>query len=48
MFIILIMSAKVATLGLLKIKLFLNEGCDIIISVMTSPAKFYHVTRIIL
>ena len=30
---ILMMSAKVATLGLLKIKVFRNKGYDIIISV---------------
>ena len=37
----LMMSAKLATLGLLKIKTFWNKGCDIIISV-------YDVTNIIL
>ena len=30
---ILMMSAKMATLGLLKIKLFQNKGCDFMISV---------------
>ena len=30
---ILMMSAKMVTLGLLKIKVFRNKGCDVIISV---------------
>ena len=30
---ILMMPAKMATLGLLKIKMFLNKGCDVIIFV---------------
>ena len=30
---ILIMSAKMATLGYLKIKLFWNKGCEVMISV---------------
>ena len=30
---ILMMSAKIATLGLLKIKVFWNEGYDVVISV---------------
>ena len=33
MVIILMMSAKMATLGLLKIEVFRNKGCDVIISV---------------
>ena len=36
----LIMSAKMAALGFLKIEIFLNKGYDIIIFV-TSPTKFY-------
>ena len=32
-YVILIMSAKLATLGLLKIKVFWNKGYDVIISV---------------
>ena len=34
------MSAKMATPGLLKIKVFWNKGYDVIISVKTSPTKF--------
>ena len=33
MVIIFMMSAKLATLGLLKMEVFLNEGYDVIISV---------------
>ena len=44
----LIMSAKLATPGLLKIKIFQNKGYDIIILTMTSTTKFYHMTHIIL
>ena len=40
-------SAKMAMLGLLKIKLFRNKGYDIIILFMTSPTTFYHVVQII-
>ena len=36
---ILMMSAKVATLGLLKIKVFWNKGYDVIISVHDSTNK---------
>ena len=42
------MSAKLATPGLLKIKIFRNKGYDVIIPDYTSPTKFYHVTQIIL
>ena len=42
------MSAKMAMLDLLKIKLLLNKGHDLIISVHDVPTKFYHVTHIIL
>ena len=45
---ILMKSAKMATLGLLKIKISWNKGYDAISSAMTSPTKFYHVTQIIL
>ena len=41
------MSAKLATLGLLKIKVFWNEGYDVIISVYGITKKNY-VTQIIL
>ena len=44
----LMMSAKLATPGLLKRNVFGNKGYDVIISAKTSPTKFYHVTRIIL
>ena len=45
---ILMVSAKMATPGLLKIKVFLNKRYDVIISVLMSPRNFYHVTQIIL
>ena len=45
---ILMMSAKMATLSILKIKVFWNKGYDVIILSMTSLTKFYHVTQIIL
>ena len=45
---ILIMSAKMATLGLLKIKAFSNKAYDVMVLSMTSPTKFYHATQIIL
>ena len=38
------MSAKLATLGLLKIKVFWNKGYDVITFVCDVPTKFYHVT----
>ena len=41
------MSAEMATLGLLKIKLFKNKGYYIIILSLTSPTKFYHVKNYI-
>ena len=34
------MSAKLATLGLLKIKVFLNKGYDVIISAQDVTKKF--------
>ena len=45
---ILIMSVKLATLGLLKSKVFQNKGYNVIILSMTSSTQFYHVTQIIL
>ena len=45
---ILMISAKVATLGLLKMKVFWNKGHDIIIYVHHVPTKFYYVAEIIL
>ena len=33
------MSAKMATLGLLKIKLILNKGCDVIIYIYDVTSK---------
>ena len=45
---ILMMSAKMATLSILKIKVFWNKGYDVIILSITSLTKFYHVTQIIL
>ena len=45
---ILMMPAKIATLSILKIKVFWNKGYDVIILSMTLLTKFYHVTQIIL
>ena len=45
---ILMMSAKVATLDLLKIKVFSNKIYDFSISNMTSVKKFYNLTYITL
>ena len=45
---ILMMSAKLASPGHLKIKTFRNKAYDVIISDWTSPAKFYYATQIIL
>ena len=36
----LMISAKMTTLDLLKIKVFWNKGCDVIILSMASPTKF--------
>ena len=41
---ILMMSAKMATLGVLKIKVFLNKVYDIINSLYDITNKIYHVT----
>ena len=43
---ILMISAKMATLGLLEIKVFWNKSYDVMTSSMTSPTKFYHITQI--
>ena len=45
---ILILSTKMATLGLLKIKVFWNKGYEVIISVYDIISKNYLVTQIIL
>ena len=42
------MSAKMATLDLLKIKVFSNKGYDIIIPVYDVTNKIYKVTQTIL
>ena len=45
---VLTMSAKLASPGLLKLKIFQNERYDVIILDCGSPTKFYHVTQVIL
>ena len=45
---VLIMSAKLGTLGLLQRKVFWNKGYDVIIFVHDVIKKIYHVTQIIL
>ena len=46
---ILMMSTKMTSLGLLKIKVFWKKGYDVITYIsMTSPTRFYHMTQIIL
>ena len=45
---ILMMSAKVTTPGLLKIRVFSNNGYDVIIFVHDVPIKFYGGIQIIL
>ena len=48
---ILVMPAKMATLGFPKIKVFLkfqNKDYEIIVSIHDVTAKFYNLTRIIL
>ena len=45
---ILMMSVKLATLGLLKIKVLWNKGYDVIISVHDVTKKIYHVNQVIL
>ena len=42
------MSAKLATSGLFKIKIFRNKGYDFIIPDYEVTNKFFHVTQIIL
>ena len=44
----LIMSAKMATLGLLKIRPFSNKGYDVILSVHNVTSKFVYEIQIIL
>ena len=41
------MSAKMATLDLLKIKVFRNKGYDVITSVYDVIKKIYHLTQIL-
>ena len=45
---ILMTPAKLFTLGLLSSKVFQNKVHDVIISVKTSPTKFYHVIQFVL
>ena len=42
---ILMMSSKLATPGLLKIKIFRNKDYDVIIPDCDAPIRFYHVTQ---
>ena len=42
------MSAELATPGLLKIKAFWNKSYDVIIFSWRHQTKFYHMTQIIL
>ena len=46
--IVFMMSAKMATPGVLKITLFWNKGYDVKRLSITSPTKLYHVIQIIL
>ena len=48
MFTILMMSARIAILGYLKLKVFWNKGYDVIIYVYDVTNKIFHVTQIIL
>ena len=45
---ILMMLAKMATLGLLNIKVFRNKGYDVTISLYDVINKIYHVNQILL
>ena len=45
---ILMMSVKLASLGLLKIKAFRSKGYDVIVCVHDVTSKILHVTQIIL
>ena len=45
---ILMMFAKMATPGLLKIKVFCHKSYDAIISVHEAPSNFYQVIHIVL
>ena len=42
------MSGKMATLGILKLKVFWKKVMTSYFLSMTSPTKFYHVTQIVL
>ena len=48
LFLILIMLTKLATLDLLKMKLFLNKIYDVLILSMTSTTDLYNGTQIVL
>ena len=45
---ILMMSAKMATLGLVEIRVFWKKGYDVIVFVHDVTKTFYHVIQIIL
>ena len=45
---ILMMSAKMATLGLVEIRVFWKKGYDVIVFVHDVTKNFYHVIQIIL
>ena len=45
---ILMMSTKMVTLGVLKIKALLKKDYDVIIFVCDATNKFYHLSQIIL
>ena len=45
---ILMISARLAAIGVLKIKVFPHKGYDVIILSMMSSTKCFHVTQIIL
>ena len=44
----LTMPAKLATLGLLKIKVYWIQGYDVIISAYDAIKKFYHMSQVII
>ena len=44
----LTMPAKLATLGLLKIKVYWIKGYDVIISAYDAIKKFYHMSQVII
>ena len=45
---ILMITAKIATPGFLKIKIFFKKAYGVIVFSMTSPTEFYHVIQIIM